>query len=328
MSERWVHERLPVRRVQARPEVTARLRDGGRVREAPMEPGFVWNRSTPASAGPGEASSPAVPDEAVQPTERPIAGSANDDAPGGPLDDRQRQGFSFAEESAPGHAAPSPGIGWWEGIPAVRQLLADGLDLGEATVFVGENGSGKSTLVEGLAMAYGLAPEGGSTGSRHRTHASEAGLGEQLAVIRNAGASKFGYFLRAETMHAFFTYLEENPGNDLHEPLFHQLSHGESFVALVEVKMKPKWPGLLVLDEPESALSFENQLVLLRHLQGLMSTGRHQIVMATHSPILAALPGATLYEVDERGFHEADHDDATLVRKWRHFMNDPSAFLD
>ena len=53
---------------------------------------------------------------------------------------------------------------WPFDIPAVAQLLREGLDLGPATVLVGENGAGKSTLVEGIAMAYGLNPEGGSTG--------------------------------------------------------------------------------------------------------------------------------------------------------------------
>lgn len=62
---------------------------------------------------------------------------------------------------------------WPFDIPAVAQLLREGLDLGPATVLVGENGAGKSTLVEGIAMAYGLNPEGGSTGAQHTTRPSE-----------------------------------------------------------------------------------------------------------------------------------------------------------
>ena len=47
-------------------------------------------------------------------------------------------------------------------IPAVAQVLRDGLDLAPGVTFlVGENGSGKSTLVEAVAIAYGLSPEGG-----------------------------------------------------------------------------------------------------------------------------------------------------------------------
>ena len=51
------------------------------------------------------------------------------------------------------------------------------------TFLVGENGSGKSTLVEAVAMAYGLAPEGGSTRAPHSTRASES------ALVRRCGSS-------------------------------------------------------------------------------------------------------------------------------------------
>ena len=45
-------------------------------------------------------------------------------------------------------------------LPAVTQLLREGLDLPAGVTFlVGENGSGKSTLVEALAVAYGLNAE-------------------------------------------------------------------------------------------------------------------------------------------------------------------------
>jgi len=86
---------------------------------------------------------------------------------------------------------------WPLTIPAVAQVLADGLDLARCTVLVGENGSGKSTLVEALAMAAGMNAEGGSTGANHRTHASESPLHEWLTVARDPGAPRWGYFVRA-----------------------------------------------------------------------------------------------------------------------------------
>ena len=83
---------------------------------------------------------------------------------------------------------------WPADIPAVAQVLRDGLTLAKGVTFlVGENGSGKSTLVEGVAMAYGLGPEGGSTGSQHGTRASESPLsaacGCSAASGRAAGGS-------------------------------------------------------------------------------------------------------------------------------------------
>ena len=101
---------------------------------------------------------------------------------------------------------------WPNTMAPVRQLLDEGLEPGTATVLVGENGSGKSTLVEAIAVSYGLSPEGGLTGAQHSTRVTESGLDENLQILRNSGASRRGYSLRAETMHGLYTYLEQNPG--------------------------------------------------------------------------------------------------------------------
>ena len=213
----------------------------------------------------------------------------------------------------------------WPGpLPAVQQLLDAGLDLGPATVLVGENGSGKSTLVEGIAMAYGLSPEGGSTHARHSTRPTESSLGQNLRVVRDLGASRWGFFLRAETMHGFYTYLEENPSKR-GEPRFHELSHGESFLAVLQSRFDA--PGLYVLDEPESALSFSACLALVGLLHDLASTGTAQVVVATHSPVVASLPGARILELDGDGWHEREWAELALVDHYRRFLAEPGRYL-
>ncbi|MFN8082015.1 MAG: AAA family ATPase [Kineosporiaceae bacterium] len=214
---------------------------------------------------------------------------------------------------------------WPATVPAVRRLLAAGeLDLGPATVLVGENGSGKSTVVEALAMAFGMNPEGGSTLARNISRTSESPLHRSLRVERGIGASRWGFFLRAETMHGFYTYLEDNPGTGP-EPAFHEFSHGESFLALISDRFRT--PGFYVLDEPESALSFTNCLVLLALLHELVSTGSSQVLLATHSPVLAALPGARCLELDDEGWHERAWHELTLVDHHRRFLDDPAHYL-
>lgn len=203
-------------------------------------------------------------------------------------------------------------------------LREERLDLGPATVFVGENGTGKSTLVEALAMAYGLNAEGGSTGARHSSRPSESGLDAHLRLVRNAGASRWGFFLRAETMHGFFTYLEDNPGPS--DASFHTMSHGESFGELF-ASSRFSGPGFYVLDEPESALSFSRQLALLGQLHDLAASGEAQVVLSTHSPILAALPGARILELDEDGYTERAWDDLDIVDHYRRFLDDPRRYL-
>ena len=213
--------------------------------------------------------------------------------------------------------------GWPADIPAVADLLTHGLELGPLTVLVGENGSGKSTLVEAIAQAYGLSPEGGSTGARVSTRESESDLHRALRLQRGIGASKWGFFLRAETMHGYYSYLEANPGGP--EPAFHELSHGESFLSVLEERFDD--PGFYVLDEPESALSFSGCLALVGLLHRMSQDGRRQALVATHSPIIAATPGATILEVGDHGLREVAWADLELVQNWTDFLADPSIFL-
>lgn len=220
--------------------------------------------------------------------------------------------------------SPMPRDEWPATLPPVRQLLDDGLELGPVTVLVGENGVGKSTLVEAMALAFGMSPEGGSTGSGHSTRPSESSLSEHIRVVRDFGAARSGFFLRAETMHGLFTSLEQHPGARP-ETRYHERSHGESFLEFVIDRAR--WPGLWLLDEPESALSFSGCLTLIALLRSIVEDGVGQVVLSTHSPVLAAFPDATVLEVGEWGIRRSDWADLDLVRNQRAFLQDPGRYL-
>jgi predicted ATPase len=216
---------------------------------------------------------------------------------------------------------------WPLTLAPVAALLADGLDLGRSTVLVGANGSGKSTIVEAVAMAYGLAPEGGSTGARHRTYESESLLYRELDVIRGAGASTWGYFVRAETMHGLMGYLDETAREGYTpDPTFAVLSHGESFLALLATS-RFRGPGFFVMDEPEAGLAFEAQLALVGELSRLSRRTGCQVLVATHSPIVAALPGARILQLDEHGMHPVAWQDLEAVGHYRRFLASPQQYL-
>ncbi|XVV11849.1 AAA family ATPase [Actinoplanes sp. CA-131856] len=213
---------------------------------------------------------------------------------------------------------------WWARIPAVRALLDHGLNIPAGVTFlVGENGSGKSTLIEALAVATGLNPEGGSRSARHSTRATEAPLGAALKVVRTPGKRVNSYFLRAETTHGLYTYLESLPGDNPDAGL-HEQSHGEGFLELLTRKFRGY--GFYLMDEPEAPLSFSSTLGLLGMLDELRASGA-QVVIATHSPLLTALPGATILQLGADGLEKVAWDDLEIVANWRGFLASPTAYL-
>ena len=225
----------------------------------------------------------------------------------------------------PAEDVPDLGGRWPTSIPAVAQVLREGIDLAPRVTFlVGENGSGKSTIVEGVAIAYGLSPEGGSRNAMHSTRPTESPLSDWLRLRRGVGASRWGFFLRAETMHSFYTYLEANPSTSAPDVPFHEMSHGESFLAILESRFDE--PGFYCLDEPEAALSFQSTLALIAVLQRIVDDGG-QVLCATHSPVLASFPGARILEVGEWGIRSAEWEDLELVSHWRSFLDAPKRYL-
>ncbi|MFG1791140.1 AAA family ATPase [Nocardia sp. NPDC049149] len=215
-------------------------------------------------------------------------------------------------------------------LPVVEQLArAGGLALAPGVTFlVGENGSGKSTLVEAMAVAAGMNPEGGSQHYRFATRASESSLGAHLVLKWGINKPRSRFFLRAESYYNVATETEALGPEQL--AVFggvspHERSHGESFVDLMRVRFFPG--GLYLLDEPEAALSVRGCMAVLARLAELVEQ-RCQIVVATHSPILLALPGATIYEITEDGAIVAvDYDDALPVRLTRDFLAEPDRYL-
>ena len=212
---------------------------------------------------------------------------------------------------------------WPATVPAVEQLLCEGLELPSGlTVLIGENGSGKSTVMEILAEACGLNPQGGSVqATLFQTRDSEPGLGAQLIVERGAVRPHWSYFLRADTMHGLYTYLEENRGRRPEN--FHELSHGEGFLQILRTRVNQ--PGFYLMDEPDAPLSFTACLGLAALLHDL-AHGGSQVIVATHSPIVASVPGATILELGEWGIRPARWADLDLVGHWQQFMADPAVY--
>jgi predicted ATPase len=124
-------------------------------------------------------------------------------------------------------------------------------------------------------------------------------------------------------MHQLYTYLEQNPNPRRPERL-HELSHGEGFMEILRTRVNDT--GFYLMDEPDAPLSFTSSLGLAALLHDLAAEGS-QLVVATHSPIIAAVPGANLLELGSWGIRPAAWDDLSLVIAWRQFLRDPHSYF-
>ncbi|WP_145410664.1 AAA family ATPase [Paenibacillus xylanexedens] len=209
-------------------------------------------------------------------------------------------------------------------IPALRNL--DELEFKHKVTFlVGENGSGKSTLLEAIGVSCGFSIVGGKdlVITNEKDDAS-------LSIIMNLQwmpRVKQGFYFRAETFDTFAKYIDEladdpSVGMSAYAPYggksLNVRSHGQGFLEFLTNRLSTK--GLYLLDEPESALSPQNQLVLLRMIHEMESSGS-QFIIATHSPILMSYPGACIYEFSEEGIIEVAYEDTEHFLLTRDFLN-------
>ncbi len=242
-------------------------------------------------------------------------------------------------------------------VPAIRELGP--LDLTAPVTFLaGENGSGKSTLLEAVAAAASSPTIGSDEVRDDRTLAEQRRLAAHLKLTWNRRSHR-GFFLRAEDFFGFARRMSalrtemqqrlaqveeefrdasawargkaaEPAVGSLHEMEMRYgsdldaRSHGESFLKLFQARLVPD--GLFLLDEPEAPLSPQNQLALLALIRGSVEEGS-QFLVATHSPILLALPEAVILSFDERPPAYVAYEELGHVRLTRDFLNDPQRFL-
>lgn len=190
--------------------------------------------------------------------------------------------------------------------------------------FVGENGSGKSTLLEAIAVAYGFNPEGGTKNYSFSTYDSHSPLHKALRVTKSYRKAGWGYFLRAESFYNVATK-EEDYADPLHpSEKYHQKSHGESFLALVQNQLR--LGGLYIFDEPEAALSPQKQLTLMMEIYAC-AKGDSQFIIATHSPILLGIPDAQILSFDDGEVRSCEYEDTESYKVTELFINNREALL-
>jgi len=196
--------------------------------------------------------------------------------------------------------------------------------------FVGENGTGKSTLLEGIAAHYGFGREGGSRNFSFATTSSVRSIDPLVRALRVGFTvrSGSGFFLRAESFFNVASYIDSvGASNSYGGKSLHDQSHGESFIALLQNRFTSS--GFYVLDEPEAALSPQRQLSFLIILHDLLKDDLdNQFLIATHSPILLACPGAQILSFDGGHIHEITYRESQPFQLVSRFVAAPERYLN
>ncbi|MFH1344544.1 MAG: AAA family ATPase [Pseudomonadota bacterium] len=217
-----------------------------------------------------------------------------------------------------------------EAYPFCLPFLGDDFELSfdrPITIIVGENGTGKSTLLEGVAVLAGYDEAGGGKGYRPVDHsvAIEAMGGSLSGALRASWMPKVtnGWFFRAESFFSVARYLDSvsSPYAD-----FLSHSHGEGFMRFFEERCQRQ--GIYIFDEPESALSPSRQMEFLKLMRRMENSGHCQVIMATHSPMLMAYPGARLLRLTKYGLEPVSVKDTDHYKVMREFCEDPAGFVE
>ncbi len=244
-------------------------------------------------------------------------------------------------------------------VPVIREL-AELEFTSEVTFFVGENGSGKSALLEALACAVEATTAGSESVKTDKTLEPARSLARHFHLTWARRTHK-GLFLRAEDFFGYVKHLsqvraelesdlqaldEEYKGRSekaLHYarmPYQDELaalrqrygrglehySHGEGFLEFFQARFVTG--GLYLLDEPEAPLSPKRQLTLLALIHTMTQAKQAQFIIATHSPLLMAYPGALIYSFDQTPVRPISYEELEHVWLTRSFLTNPDQWLN
>lgn len=262
--------------------------------------------------------------------------------------------LSAIERKREPEGAPPAEFPWT--MPLVAAL--DRLELrAPVTFFVGENGSGKSTVLEGIAAGMRAIAVGSAEVDQDESLKAARSFAEGFRFVRRH-QPRTRLFFRAEDVFGFTKRVLRSMSDlgEIEEQFRREMpdgssgqkramgvaraqrvalerrygkdpdarSHGEVFLSLLATRLIPG--GLYLLDEPEAPLSPRGVLQLIALLKDRVEQ-RCQFIVATHSPMLLALPGAEIHVFQDDAVRLTPYAQVEHVQLARAFLADPERFL-
>jgi predicted ATPase len=198
------------------------------------------------------------------------------------------------------------------------------------TLFAGENGSGKSTVLKAIAKKCGITSWKSIERTRCTINRHEEDL-HRCIDLSWVGDRVPGSFFSADIFRNFAETLDEWAASD---PAMLEYfggaslltkSHGQCNMTYFENRYRLR--GIYLLDEPESALSPRKQIELANIVMRMSGAGHAQFIIASHSPILLAIPGAVIYSFDGAIVEKIEYENTEYFRLYRDFLTDRKRFL-